>query len=91
VRSPAQYSLEQIRPALWAFLEGYAEADGRDPDEIASRAMPYAAARMLQTAYEAVDQEEKLNAAAVCLLQASLNILKRPQWALGEILGGGRT
>ncbi|HUB82431.1 MAG TPA: aminoglycoside phosphotransferase family protein [Bryobacteraceae bacterium] len=90
LRSPAQYSLPQIRPALRTFLESYAEADGLNPDEIASRAMPYAGARMLQTAYEAVDQEEKLNAAAVCLLQASLNILTRPQWALGQIFGGGR-
>jgi fructosamine-3-kinase len=89
VQWPAQYSIAEIRPALWAFLEGYAEADGRDPHELASRALPYAGARMLQSAYESVYQEEKLNAAAVCLLQASLNILTRPQWALAEIFGGG--
>lgn len=87
VRWPREYSIEEIRPALRAFLEGYAAADGRDPIAMASRALRFAAARMLQTAYEVLDKAEKLNADAVCLLQASLNMLTRPEWALGEIFG----
>ena len=56
---------------------------------MAPRALRFAAARMLQTAYEVLDAAEKLNADAVFLLQASLNILTRPEWALGEIFGAG--
>jgi aminoglycoside phosphotransferase (APT) family kinase protein len=87
VRWPSRFGIAAIRPALWAFLEGYAAANQRDPVEMAPRALRFAAARMLQTALEALDKAEKMNAAAVSLLQASLNIFTRPGWALREILG----
>ena len=87
VRVPRQYRIEEIRPALRAFLEGYAGTVERDPVAMAPRALRFAAGRMLQTAYETLDDAEKLNADAVCLLQASLNLLSRPEWALREIFG----
>jgi aminoglycoside phosphotransferase (APT) family kinase protein len=89
VRWPHKFRIEDIRPALRAFLEGYAEEDHRIPVEMAPRALRFAGARMLQTAFEVLDKAEKMNAEAVCLLQASLNILTRPEWALGEIFGAG--
>jgi thiamine kinase-like enzyme len=89
VRRPSQYRIEEIRPALRGFLEAYAAEDSRDPVEMAPRALRFAAARMLQTAYEALDKAEKLNADAVCLLQAALNLLTRPESALAEIFGPG--
>jgi Ser/Thr protein kinase RdoA (MazF antagonist) len=89
VRQPGRHPIEKIRPALRAFLEGYAAAEARDPVAIAAEAIPYAGARMLQSAIESVQGEERLTASAVCLLQASLNILNRPQWSLGEIFGAG--
>jgi Ser/Thr protein kinase RdoA (MazF antagonist) len=89
VRQPGRYPIETIRPALRAFLEGYAAAQECDPASLAFEAIPYAGARMLQSATEAVLEEDRLNGAAVCLLQASLNILTRPQWAFSQIFGAG--
>jgi Ser/Thr protein kinase RdoA (MazF antagonist) len=89
VRRPSQYGIEEIRPALRAFLEAYAAEDRQDAAEMAPRALRFAAARMLQSAYEALEKAEKLNADAVCLLQAGLNLLSRPEWALCEIFGPG--
>ena len=87
VRRPSQFRIEEIRPALCAFLEGYAEANWSEAREMAPRALRFAAARMLQTAFEAVHQAARLNTDAVCLVQASLNMLTRPQWALDQIFG----
>ena len=84
---PSRFPIADIRPALWAFLEGYATEDHRNPAEMAPRALRFAAARMLQSAYEVLDKAEKMTADAVCLLQASLNIFTRPEWALCEIFG----
>jgi len=84
---PSQFPIEKIQPALWAFLEGYATEDHRDPAEMAPRALRFGAARMLQSAYEVLDKAEKMAADAVCLLQASLNIFTRAEWALREIFG----
>jgi len=87
VRWPSQFRIEEIRPALRAFLEGYAAAEGGEAVEMAPRALRFAAGRMLQTASEVLDKAERLSAEAVCLLQASLNMLTRPQWAVAEMFG----
>jgi hypothetical protein len=79
--------IEEVQPALKAFLEGYASEDRRDPVEMTARALRFAAARMLQTAYEWLDDADKMNAAAVRLSQASLNIFTRPEWALEQLFG----
>ncbi len=77
---PSQYPLEEIQPALRAVLEGYGRAD------VAEKAVRFAGARMLQTAFERLEKAEQMTADAVRLLQASLNILTRPQWAAQQIL-----
>ena len=87
IRQPLEYGIDEIRPALVAFLEGYAEADGRDPVEMRPRAVRFAAARMAHTAYEALEEAREMTADAACLLQASLNMLTRPEWAVREIFG----
>lgn len=81
VCSPQQYSLEEIQPALRAVLEGYQQKDASE------KAIRFAAARMLQTAFERLEKAERMTAEAVRLLQASLNILTRPQWAVSQLLG----
>lgn len=83
------YRIEQIQPALRAFLEGYANEDGRNPAEMAAQAAPFAAARMLQSAYEALDGADKMTADTVRLSQASLNIFTRPEWAAEQLFGVG--
>jgi hypothetical protein len=42
---------------------------------------------MLQTAFEHLDKAERMTAEAIRLMQASLNILTRPEWAAGQLLG----
>jgi len=78
---PSQYQIDEIRPALRALLEGYAQP------EISKDAIRFAAARMLQTAWERLDKAVHMTADAVRLLQAILNILTRPDWAAEQLLG----
>ena len=42
---------------------------------------------MLQTAFERLDKAEQMTPGAVRLMQASLNILTRPEWAAELLLG----
>lgn len=78
---PSRYQIEEIRPALRAALAAYARPD------IAGRAIRFAAARMLQTAFERLDKAEQMTAEAVRLTQASLNILTQPEWAREQLVG----
>jgi Phosphotransferase enzyme family len=78
---PSRYRIEEIQPALRAALVGYTQPD------ISERAIRFAGARMLQTAFERLDKAEQMTAEAVRLLQASLNILTRPEWAREQLLG----
>jgi aminoglycoside phosphotransferase (APT) family kinase protein len=87
VRWPSQYPIESIQPALRAFLEAYAHRRGVDPGELAARAIRFAGARMLQTAFEILDKVEQITPGAVRLLQGSLHILTRPDWAAEQLLG----
>jgi aminoglycoside phosphotransferase (APT) family kinase protein len=86
---PSRFRIEEIRPALHALLRAYAAETDRDPVEMAPRVLRFAAARMVQTAFEVIDKAEDLNAQAVSMMQASLNIFTRPEWALAEIFGPG--
>ena len=87
VRSPAEYPIETIQPALRALLDTYARARGREPVKFTARAIRFAGARMLQTVFETLDKAEEITGPAVRLLQASLNILTRPDWAVEQLLG----
>ena len=78
---PSRYQIEEIQPALRAVLDGYARP------EMTERAIRYAGARMLQSAFEHLDQADQMTAEGVRLMQASLNILTRPEWAAGQLLG----
>ncbi len=78
---PSEYRIEEIQPALRSALSGYAQPD------IAERAIRFAGARMLQTAFERLEKLEKMTPDAVRLLQGSLNILTRPDWAARQLLG----
>jgi Ser/Thr protein kinase RdoA (MazF antagonist) len=79
VRDPEEYTLEDIRPALIAFVEGYGAA--ADP------LMSFAGARVLQSAWESLYKARHIEGDAVRLAQASLNILTRPDWAREQLLG----
>jgi Ser/Thr protein kinase RdoA (MazF antagonist) len=78
---PSEYRIEEIQPALRAVLDGYAQPD------LTRKAIRFAGARMLQSAFEQLDQADQMTAEGVRLMQASLNILTRPQWAAEQLLG----
>ena len=88
VRWPSQYSIESIQPALRAFLHAYAQSRGGDPGQFAERAIRFAGARMLQTAFDTLDKAERMNAGTIRLLQAALHIVTRPDWAAEQLMAG---
>ena len=86
-RSPEKYPIEEIRPALLAFLETYAREMGVAVADLLVPVIRFAGARMVQTAYEALIRSDEITADAVRLAQASLNILTDPGRAAGHLLG----
>jgi len=79
VRNPEKHVIEEIRPALRAVLEVYGLA--------AAKVIGFAGARMLQSAWEALQKSERMHGDAVRLAQASLHILTRPDWAREQLFG----
>jgi len=73
---------EEIAPPMRAFWQAYGDAFGT-----LDKAMGYAAARMIQTAYELQKEEEEMTAPSVRLLQAAFNILAAPGAAITLFFG----
>lgn len=93
--SPAQllelapYPIESMQPALRAFWLAYiraAQPAGPEQREMLVRSAGYAAARMLQTAYEYMYASPNITLNALVLLQVSLNILTDTPAAVKELL-----
>jgi aminoglycoside phosphotransferase (APT) family kinase protein len=73
---------DEVAPAMRAFWEAYtAESASLD------RATRYAAARLIQSAFELQQTEAAMTAPSVRLLQASLNILREPGQAVATFFG----
>ncbi|MDJ0944429.1 MAG: phosphotransferase [Kiloniellales bacterium] len=86
----ARFPLEKMHPALRAFWETYARKMGLGAVEVKVwliRSVRYAAARLIQTAFEQMQGSTQLNGNTICLLQLSQNILKRPHEAAVHLLG----
>jgi hypothetical protein len=86
----ARYPLDKMRPAMQAFWRSYTrtmQLDCATADECLLRATQYAAARLIQTAYEQMQGSMHLTGNVVCFLQLSLNILRRPEDATVHLLG----
>jgi hypothetical protein len=86
----ARYPLEKMQPAIRSFWQSYVRQVGLSApvaSEWLPRAVQYGAARLVQTAFEQMQMSGRLMSNAVCLLQLSLNILRRPQEALVNLLG----
>ena len=84
---PWAYPIEAMQPALRAFLIAYAQSRGWEPLGFAARAIRFAGARMLQTAFEPLDKVGKMTGEAVRMMQGSLNIFVRPDWAAEQLIG----
>ncbi|HEX2205864.1 MAG TPA: phosphotransferase, partial [Longimicrobium sp.] len=86
----ARFPLERMQPAMAAFWESYVRTRGADPREAAEllrRSMAYAAARMLQTAWEHAVAAPALAPNVLHLLQVGMNVLTRPDDAVVHLLG----
>jgi len=86
----AQYPLEAMQPAIREFWRTYLEEsrmEARSVQELLERSVMCGAARMIQTAYEAMSYSTGISASIVCLLQLSLNVLTQPQEAIHDLLG----
>ncbi|HEY6321419.1 MAG TPA: phosphotransferase [Thermoanaerobaculia bacterium] len=84
------FPIDEMQPALAAYWASYAEARGLRPAEsraLLERSMACAAARMIQTAYEGIQQMPQVTPQALCQLQMSMNILRDPRAAIGDFLG----
>jgi Ser/Thr protein kinase RdoA (MazF antagonist) len=87
VRSPEQHPIAEIQPAMLAFLQTYSVVAGIPLPDLLIPVIRFAAARMLQSAHEALANAEGMNREAARLAQASLNILTRPEQAAAQLLG----
>jgi Phosphotransferase enzyme family len=86
----ARYPLAQIQPAMRRFWQAYSRQvglDGAAAREALLRSVCYAAARLVQTAFEQGQGAVQLTGNALCFLQVSLNMLQRPDEAAVHLLG----
>lgn len=86
----APFSLTIFQEAMRAFWKRYrdvAAIPAEDREEHLSRSIRYGAARMIQTAYEALTFAPKMNPNALYLLQVSMNILLDTNEAARELFG----
>jgi thiamine kinase-like enzyme len=90
IAATASRPLEQMQPSIQAFWESYVgQLDVPAPaaQSLRLRSVEYAAARLLQTAYEDRQEESLLGAHVVLLLQLSSNILSDPAAAAEQLFG----
>ena len=86
----ARFPLEGMQPSMNAFWDAYVGTLGADPRAAAERlkrSILYAAARMLQTAWEWTAYAPEVSPAILCLLQVAMNVLTRPDEAVVHLLG----
>jgi thiamine kinase-like enzyme len=86
----ARYPLEKIQPAMLAFWKSYRRAMQLDfaiSQRWLIRAVRYAAARMLQTAFENLQHATRVTSSILHLMQVSSNILEQPREASIHVFG----
>lgn len=84
----ARFPLEKMLPAIHALWDGYKRVRELDDEpEFLMRSIRFAAARLVQTAFEQMQQSTHLNAGVETMLQLSANILNGPGVAAVQLLG----
>jgi hypothetical protein len=86
----AQYPMERMQPSVRAFWDAYVAARGLDPasaSALLAQSVKFGAARMIQTAYEYMQNSAQIAPNALLLLQVSFNLLRDPQDAVTNLLG----
>jgi hypothetical protein len=88
----AAFPLERMQPAIHAFWRAYAGTlglDGAAAAERLRRSILFAAARLIQTAWEHTAQTEHVPPNVLYLMQVAMNVLTRPDDAVRHLLGFG--
>lgn len=86
----SRYPLEHMQPALRSFWASYLERmnlKGSTADQWLLKAIRYGAARLVQTAFEQTRRANQLTGNIICILQLSLNMMRRPHEAAVLLLG----
>jgi hypothetical protein len=86
----AAYPLDSMKPAITACWLAYRQALGVGGEEARAlllRAVELAAARLVQTAFEAAQMMQMLSSSLVLHLQLANNVLTRPEEAAVRLLG----
>lgn len=86
----AKSPLDAMQPAIAAFWQSYLAVRDASPEAAAAlltRCVQYAAARMIQTAYEHMSYAPAVTASTLRMLQVSINVLIRPADAIRDLLG----
>ena len=86
----ARFQLPSMWPSIRAFWTAYVQATRlapRDAAERLVRAVRYSAARLVQTAYEQLQDQSTVTNGAIYRLQLCHNILERPEEAAVQLLG----
>lgn len=86
----ARFPIERMQPAIRSFWSTYRESRGLLPtasSQLLRRAVRYAGARNIQTAFETLQLMPQAHSGTVLLLQLSMNVLTKPEEAARELLG----
>ena len=86
----SRYPLHRMHPAIRALWQAYLQRTEPDSAEAAHAlhtATRYAAARLIQTAFERTQLTTYLTGAVICMLQLSLNIFEQTADAAAELFG----
>jgi hypothetical protein len=82
----AKFPLTDMQPAIGAFWRAYSSSIlGAGPRLI--RAIKYTAARLIQGVWESMQSSISLLGTAICQLQLSFNLLRRPEEAAVHLFG----
>lgn len=85
----ARFPLSRVQPAIRSFWSAYAAGSPDASSDFLGRAVRFAAAWILQHAYERLQQEAEVTQTEIYLLQLGRNILRRPEDAAATLLGLG--
>lgn len=80
-------AMQEAAHGFWSSYAGHLDLDRRATATLLSTAMAYAAARIVQTAFEATSQDALVSAHMILALQLGANMLADPQAAAGSLLG----
>jgi hypothetical protein len=86
----SRHPIEQMQPAMRALWQSYLRRVGVDPGgstDLLRRAIRYAAARLVQSAFERTQNSTWITSDVICLLQLSINIMQQPIDASATLLG----